>query len=246
MRMSWKLGRIAGIDVFLHPTFFLILLLPGAIENLPLVLSLFACVLAHEYGHALTARKFGIGTVDITLYPIGGVARLSRMPRAPGAELLIALAGPAVNFVIAGWLFLLLGFGPSLGRLSGFLADLAFMNLILGCFNLIPAFPMDGGRVLRALVSGWTGRARATSFAAGVGRTLAVGFGVYSLLSLNFIQVALAMFVYFAAGAEEAGVLADERRRAYPNNGDRGVWTAPPGYRWVKAGKGVWQLTPNQ
>lgn len=246
MRMSWKLGRIAGIDVFLHPTFFLILLLPGVIQHLPLVLALFACVVAHEYGHALTARKFGIGTKDITLYPIGGVARLARMPRAPGVELLIALAGPAVNIVIAGWLFFLLGFGPSLGRLSGLLLDLAVLNVILACFNLIPAFPMDGGRVLRALVSGWTGRARATSFAAGVGRFLAVGFGVYSLLTLNFIQVALAMFVYFAAGAEEAGVLADERRRAYSDPSDGGVWAAPPGYRWVKSGKGVWQLMPNQ
>ena len=80
--MSWKLGRVAGIDVFLHPTFFLILLLPGAAANLPLVLALFGCVLLHEYGHALTARRFGIGTLDITLYPIGGVARLVRMPRA--------------------------------------------------------------------------------------------------------------------------------------------------------------------
>jgi len=244
-RTSWKLGRFAGIDVFLHPTFFLILLLPGAIEHLPLVLSLFGCVLLHEYGHALTARKFGIGTVDITLYPIGGVARLARMPRAPGVELLIALAGPAVNFVIAGWLFALLAIGAGFG-LSGFLLDLAVLNLVLGCFNLIPAFPMDGGRVLRALVSGWTGRAKATSFAAGVGRTLAVGFGIYSLLSLNLIQVALAAFIYFAAGAEEAGVLADERRRAFPNGGDGGVWTAPPGYQWVESGRGVWQLAPKR
>lgn len=245
MRMSWKLGRVAGIDVFLHPTFFLILLLPGAMAHLPLVLALFGCVLAHEYGHALTARKFGIGTVDITLYPIGGVARLSRMPRAPGVELLIALAGPAVNFVIAGWLLFLLVSGMTFG-MPGFLADLAALNLILACFNLIPAFPMDGGRVLRALVSGWTGRARATSFAAGVGRTLAIGFGVYSLLTLNFLQVALAAFVYFAAGAEEASVLADERRRAYPTSGDGGVWAAPPGYQWVEAGKGVWQLAPKR
>lgn len=246
MRTSWKLGRFAGIDVFLHPTFFLILLLPGAIEHLPLVLALFGCVLLHEYGHALTARKFGIGTVDITLYPIGGVARLARMPRAPGVELLIALAGPAVNFVIAGWLFVLLAVGAGFG-LSEFLVDLALLNLILGCFNLIPAFPMDGGRVLRALISGWTGRARATSFAASVGRTLAVAFGVYSLLyNFNLIHVALAAFIYFAAGAEEAGVLADERRRAFPNSGDGGVWNAPPGYQWVESGRGVWQLAPKR
>ena len=102
--MSWKLGRVAGIDVFLHPTFLLLLafgMLRGGIESVLLVSAVFGCVLLHELGHALTARQFGIETEDITLYPIGGVARLQRMPRAPGAELLIALAGPAVNFLIA-------------------------------------------------------------------------------------------------------------------------------------------------
>ena len=100
MRMSWKIGRVAGIDLFVHPTFLLILL-PGVTGlSLPLLLALFGCVLLHELGHALMARQFGIETADITLYPIGGVARLQRMPRAPGAELLIALAGPAVNFAI--------------------------------------------------------------------------------------------------------------------------------------------------
>ena len=104
MPFSWKLGRIAGIDVFVHPTFLLVLLFPGVLSDgllsLLLVLSVFGCVLLHEFGHALMARRFGIETEDITLYPIGGVARLSRIPRSPGAELLIALAGPAVNFAI--------------------------------------------------------------------------------------------------------------------------------------------------
>src|SRR5258708_7086735 len=101
MGMAWKLGRFAGIDVFLHPTFLLILLFPivtqGGPAGLLLVLSAFGCVLLHEFGHALTARQFGIGTSKITLYPIGGVAQLTRMPRSPGAEILISLAGPAVN-----------------------------------------------------------------------------------------------------------------------------------------------------
>ena len=109
--MSWKLGRVAGIDVFLHPTFLLVLLLPGVlaggVETISLVLSVFGCVLLHEFGHALMARRFGIETADITLYPIGGVARLQRLPRAPGAELLIALAGPAVNFAIVAALMVL-------------------------------------------------------------------------------------------------------------------------------------------
>ncbi len=248
MRMSWKLGRVAGIDVFLHPTFFLILLLPGVAENLPLVLALFGCVLLHEYGHALTARRFGIDTLDITLYPIGGVARLVRMPRAPGAELLIALAGPAVNFAIAAGLFVVLSLGGSavLGSFASFfLLQLLVMNLVLACFNLIPAFPMDGGRVLRALLSGWIGRGQATSVAASIGRALAVGFGIYSLLTLNLIQIALAWFIYRAAGAEEAGVLADEHRRRYAAPVDeQDPWRAPPGFRWVESGKGVWRLAP--
>lgn len=247
MRMSWKLGRFAGIDVFLHPTFLLVLFLPGAAANLPLVLALFGCVLLHEYGHALTARRFGIGTRDITLYPIGGVARLVRMPRAPGVELLIALAGPAVNFAIAAGIFVLLAVGGSAfldGYTGFFLLQLMVVNLMLGGFNLIPAFPMDGGRVLRALLSGWLGRGRATSFAASVGRALAVGFGLYSLLTFNLIQVALAAFIYFAAGAEEAQALAEEHRRRYTTSGDENLWKAPPGYRWIQSGQGVWRLAP--
>ena len=159
MRLAWKLGRVAGIDVYIHATFFLVFLfLPrlgrGPVEAALLICAVFGCVLLHELGHALAARRFGIRTVDITLYPIGGVARLERMPRAPGAELVIALAGPAVNFAIAaaiGTLFfasaLLLGIAWSL---ESFLGELLVVNLGLGLFNLIPAFPMDGGRVLRA------------------------------------------------------------------------------------------------
>jgi Zn-dependent protease len=203
-------------------------------ERLPLVLATFGCVLLHELGHALAARRFGIGTSDITLYPIGGVARLTRMPRAPGVELLIALAGPAVNLAIAAGLY------PLARVTGGFPADLLAVNLVLALFNLIPAFPMDGGRVLRALMGGWVGRARATSFAATVGRMLAVGFGVYSLLSWAPFQAALAAFIYLAAGAEEAGVLADERRRAGTAVGVD--WSAPSGYRWVQTHPGVWRL----
>lgn len=235
MNLSWKLGRIAGIDVFLHPTFLLLLLIPGVAAHLPLVLATFGCVLLHEFGHALTARRFGIGTADITLYPIGGIARLTRMPRAPGVELLIALAGPAVNLAIAAMLYPMVAAGA-----GGFALDLLTVNLVLALFNLIPAFPMDGGRVLRALLGGWIGRARATSFAAAVGRTLAVGFGVYSALSLAPFQAALAVFIYLAAGAEEAGVLADERRRA--GAGEGVDWSTPAGYRWVQTHPGVWRL----
>lgn len=241
MTLSWKLGRFAGIDVFLHPTFLLLLLVPGVAENLPFVLAIFGCVLLHEFGHALAARRFGIGTADITLYPIGGVARLTRMPRAPGVELLIALAGPAVNLAIAAGLYLMLSLGGVVGA-GAFMASLLVANLALAFFNLIPAFPMDGGRVLRALLGGWIGRARATSFAAAVGRTLAVAVGVYSLLNFQLMHVALAAFIYLAAGAEERSVVAEERRR---DGGSDGLdWSTPPGYRWIRTGQGVWRLAP--
>jgi len=247
MRMSWKLGRVAGIDLFLHPTFLLVFLFTGGMPVL-FVAALFGCVLLHELGHALMARRFGIETEDITLYPIGGVARLRRMPRAPGAELLIALAGPAVNFAIVAALLVLqtLGLaGAGYGSwFDAFVGSLMLVNLALGLFNLIPAFPMDGGRVLRALLSGWLGRARATTIAASIGRALALAFGVYSLLSFNLLHTALAAFIYLVAGSEEASVLAEERRRDHGSTTDEGVWTAPPGYHWVHRGNGIWQLAP--
>jgi Zn-dependent protease len=258
--MSWKLGRIAGIDVFLHPTFFLLLayvaMMGGGIGSVLLVSAVFGCVLLHELGHALTARRFGIATEDITLYPIGGVARLRHMPRAPGAELLIALAGPAVNVAIVLALMAVqtlgLGGSPWSPSLLGLCVDdLILINLGLAFFNLIPAFPMDGGRVLRALLSGWIGRERATLIAAGIGRGLALLFGLYCLFHGMFLQALLAGFIYLAAGHELARVLAEEghlrARRAWAQPdplAGQGIWTAPPGFRWVSRGNGVWQLAP--
>jgi Zn-dependent protease len=250
---------VAGIDLFVHPTFLIVFLLfprvfpGGALSplNLLLVVAVFGCVLLHELGHALMARKFGIHTKDITLYPIGGVARLERMPRAPGAELLIALAGPAVNFaivaILAPVLFLAGGEPECLGSLGLILEMLLGVNLVLGLFNLIPAFPMDGGRVLRALLSGFVGRVRATTIASRIGRVLAIVFGVASLsynpLHVALVHVALAAFIYFAAQTEEAQVLFEERRRAFGTT-SHGIWTAPAGYHWVSRGNGTWQLAP--
>jgi Zn-dependent protease len=258
--MSWKLGRVAGIDVFLHPTFLLLLafgLLRGGFESVVFVSAVFGCVLLHELGHALMARRFGIETQDITLYPIGGVARLERMPRAPGAELLIALAGPAVNLVIvlalslASPLGLLGEASRSPGLFALFVDQLILVNMVLALFNLIPAFPMDGGRVLRALLSGWIGRARATMIAATIGRGLALAFGVYCLSQLWLLQAILAGFIYLAAGQELDRVLVEERgaprrRPGWPHDpsASQGVWTAPAGFHWVSRGDGVWQLAP--
>jgi Zn-dependent protease len=250
------MGRVAGIDLYIHATFLLVFLfLPGIFEGgaqslatVLIVLAMFGCVLLHEFGHALMARRFGIETEDITLYPIGGVARLRRMPRAPGAELLITLAGPAVNFAIAAALFGLSSLwavpAGSGEFVADFLEELCLINLGLGLFNLIPAFPMDGGRIFRALLTGWLGRVRATQIAASVGRGLALCFGILlPLYTHNPIHAVLAAFIYFAASAEESHVLREERMRRGPSN-DPGIWVAPPGYRWVQRGDGIWQLAP--
>lgn len=256
MRMSWKIGRVAGIDLFLHPTFFLVLLFGaarGGLVDLLLVSAVFGCVVLHELGHALTARLYGIQTEDITLYPIGGVARLQRMPRNPGAELLITLAGPLVNLAIAGVLALTLALsgtgtlwesGPSL--VEEFLSALMAINLFLAVFNLIPAFPMDGGRILRASLSGWLGRLRATEIAAGLGKVLAIGFGVWSLMQFDLLRAALAGFIFYAAQAELMQARAEEWQRDAPPppKADQDFWFAPPGYEWVSRGDGVWRLAP--
>jgi Zn-dependent protease len=256
MNFSWKLGRVAGIDLFLNPTF-LLLLAWGAMESgldgAMLIAAVFGCVVLHELGHALTARLFGIQTRDITLYCIGGVARLERMPRAPGAELLITLAGPLVNVGIASVLALALwvegAFSPWFvgSYATGFAMNLMVINLILAAFNMIPAFPMDGGRILRALLSGPLGRYRATEIAAGTGRVLAVGLPLLMIALDRFsvMHLLLAAFIFYAGSAELAQVRSEGHSNGRDSDDDSdGVWTAPPGFRWVSRGNGVWQLAP--
>ena len=184
----------------------------AAIAILGLLLAVFACVLAHEFGHILVARRFGIRTPDVTLLPIGGVARLQRIPERPAQEFAVAIAGPLVNFAIAGGLYGLLGVAPSdlatapFPSVRDILPDLVTINLFLGLFNLLPAFPMDGGRILRAALSVITGRVRATQIAAAIGQALAIGFGLLGLLFGHVILILVAVFVYLAAGAEAQDV----------------------------------------
>ena len=248
MRSSWKLGRVAGIDLYLHPTFLLILFyqqaMGGGAVGLALLLATFGCVVLHEFGHALTARRFGIATRDITLYPIGGVASLAGMPKSPKAEILIALAGPAVNVAI---IFVLSAFGL-LKHYGGwgvgfFLLNLILINAVLAVFNMIPAFPMDGGRVLRAALSYRLGRRNATVVAAGIGRFLAVAFGVFSVVQGRYWNAALAVFIFMAAGAEMARVIAEEDQEPH-DRGSSGDSNPPRGYRWVRRGEGAWATDP--
>ena len=222
MRWSWRIGTLTGIEVRIHVTFLLLLLwigakrwmlgqsLAAALAGVGFIAALFGCVVLHELGHALMARLFGIATRDITLLPIGGVARLERMPDEPAHELWVALAGPAVNAVIAAMLFECLVFlhvwsPPEELTVAGgpFLERLTMANLWLVLFNLIPAFPMDGGRILRASLASRMPHVKATQIAAGVGQGLAVVLGFIGLFG-NPLLLFIALFVWMGASQEAA------------------------------------------
>ncbi len=222
MKWSWKVGTYAGIDVYVHATFLLLIgwiglahwlqgrNLQATIAGVAFILAVFLSVVLHEYGHALTARKYGIKTKDINLLPIGGVARLEKMPEDPRQEFWVALAGPAVNFVIAGlllaWLALRSSFEP-VGGLSvargSFAERLLVANVILAGFNVLPAFPMDGGRLVRALLARRMEYTRATQIAANLGQGMALLFGLAGLF-MNPFLLFIALFVWIGAAQEAA------------------------------------------
>src|SRR3984893_6689963 len=233
MRWSLKVASISGIEVRIHLTFLLFLAwiwvsyyrvagLAGAVQGVLFVLALFACVLLHEFGHAFAARGFGIATPDITLLPIGGVARLSRIPEKPWQELVVAIAGPLVNVVIAAALISVIHGSAALEQLEylespriELLAKLASVNVMLVLFNLIPAFPMDGGRVLRALLAMAMPYAQATQVAAWIGQGLAVVFGIFGLFG-NPLLIFIAFFIF--AGAQQEAAIARARGSAQPGS----------------------------
>lgn len=218
--MTWsiKIGEIRGTSVRIHLTFLFLLAwiwlvnyraggTAAAWQGVIFILLIFLCVLLHEFGHVFAARQFGVRTPDITLLPIGGVARLERMPERPMEELIVA-AGPLVNVVIAALLLVYLGHAIDPEILDdlekpqlGLAARLASVNIFLVLFNLIPAFPMDGGRVLRALLAMRLGFGRATQIAASIGQGLAIVFG-FAGLFYNPLLIFIAIFVYLAATSE--------------------------------------------
>ena len=233
--MSWSItiGTIAGTAIRVHITFLLFLGFlfvasyaadgpQAAMTMLVFLLLLFACVVAHEFGHIFTARAFGVSTPDVVLLPIGGVARLERIPEEPRQEFLIAIAGPLVNVAIAFGLVLLAGARLSAGDLFAMesstvsLVDrLAAVNLFLAVFNMIPAFPMDGGRVLRALLATRLGFVRATEIAAAIGQGVAFALGFIGLF-YNPMLIFIAIFVYLAAPAEAHVVAMRSMSRGVP------------------------------
>lgn len=233
--MGWSIGigSIAGTAVRIHITFILFLIwifgasyVSGGSEaawsGLTFMVLLFACVLAHEFGHIFTARAFGVATPDVTLLPIGGVARLERIPEKPGEEFLIAIAGPLVNVVIALALVVIAGADLSAGHLAAvessrvsMVDKLAVVNLFLALFNMIPAFPMDGGRVLRALLAIRMGHIRATEIAASIGQFAAFVLGFIGLF-FNPLLIFIAIFVYLAAASEAQLVAVRAMSRGVP------------------------------
>lgn len=252
MFKSWDLGKFAGINVRIHWTFWLVLFLyslmaasgglTAAVMTAVTFTLLFACVLAHEFGHAFAARAFGIPTHDITLLPIGGLARLARMPDKPIQELLIALAGPAVNVVIAlGLVFLLpvkslamLSENPTLILGGNLIENMLVANVALVLFNMLPAFPMDGGRVLRSLLAMRISHLKATEIAARVGRWMALIFIVAGFWWWHPELCLVGLFVLLAG----TGELFEARRCAMPQTNP---WFR---YEWVSTGpNGSWQFS---
>jgi Zn-dependent protease len=226
MKWSFKLGSVAGTEVRIHVTFFILLAFvafqgkgggqgtAGAINAVLFVSAAFFCVLLHEFGHVFAARGYGIRTPDITLLPIGGVARLERMPEKPLHELVVAICGPMVNVVIAVLISTFLGLGMVLnpemnfGQGGRFWEQLMVWNLMMVAFNLIPAFPMDGGRIFRALLGFFVDFERATRWAATLGQGIAVVAGLWMLMSghASPVLILIAFFVFMAAGQEANAV----------------------------------------
>jgi len=223
--MLWSIpvARIAGTVVRIHVTFLLFLVWIGAaqwraggqqaaFEGVLFMVLLFGCVLAHEFGHIFAARRYGIQTPEVTLWPIGGVASLERIPEKPSEELVVAVAGPAVNVVIAAVLILVLGMSFDTAAMTelenpraGLMARLAAANIFLVVFNMIPAFPMDGGRVLRAILAMRMSHAEATRIAARIGQGAAFLFALAGLF-VNPMLIVIGLFIYLAATAESQHV----------------------------------------
>ena len=236
MKWSWRIGSLAGIPVFIHATFLLIVVwvilvhawqgssLVGTLAGLLFVAAIFGCVILHELGHALTARRFDVQTRDIILLPIGCVARLERMPERPAHEFWVAIAGPMVNVVIA----ILLGVGLWIGQTWQPLQDLTVstgpfaqrllvVNVFLFAFNLLPAFPMDGGRIFRALLAMRMDYVRATRAAASLGQGMALLFGLIGLFTNPFL-ILIAFFVWIGAAGESSNVELRDLLQGVPVN----------------------------
>ncbi len=222
MKTSFRLSRINGIDIQIHHTFVLLPLFLGfyyyknygpgvGIRAISLILLVFICVLAHELTHSLMAKRLGVTVPKITLYPIGGVATMLSLPREPKKELLISVVGPLFNFALAlilsaplyFWLGPQVFFSPTLESWPGTISNFFWANLILGAFNLIPAFPMDGGRILRSFLAGRLTYSKATRISIYLGRIFAILFALLGFWTRHWVLILIAGFIYLSASEEE-------------------------------------------
>ena len=232
--LGWSINlfKVFGIQLAVHASFLLLLAyygydgwvdggVPGLCWSVGLIVLFFACVILHELGHSLTARRYGVRTARILLLPIGGMAELDQIPRKPSAELLITVAGPAVNFALVAILLPLAWRGffsdtdLAVYSATGLAGQLCVANLVMGCFNLVPVFPMDGGRIFRALLAIKLPYLTATYWAVMVGRVLAVLLAGWALYRGNYMLGALFMFIFFAGTAEYRQTLRRDQEEAY-------------------------------
>ena len=243
--LGWSINlfRVRGIQLSVHASFFLLLAWVGyegwkvgewlgLVWSVATLLAFFGCVVLHEFGHSFTAMHFGINVRRILLMPIGGMAEFESIPREPSRELLITFAGPAVNFVIAGllWLFVDLAAGPEYpATLVGFAQLLLHANLVMGSFNLLPVFPMDGGRIFRALLAWRKPYLRATFIAATVGKVLAVIAAFTAIIwKDSYLTAVLFGFIYLAGEAEYRAVRRRELEDAQWRNMLSRYYALPP------------------
>lgn len=246
--LGWSINlfRIFGIQLAVHASFLLLLAyygyegwveggVPGLLWSVSLIVLFFVCVILHELGHSLTARRYGVNVPRILLLPIGGMAEFDRIPRKPSQELLITVAGPAVNFVLAALLFALAWRGlvnvPEVPAYSAasLLDQLWLANLVMGVFNLLPVFPMDGGRIFRALLALKLPYLKATYWAVTVGRILALGFALVAALYFKSpITCVLFLFIFFAGNAEYRQTLRRDQEERYWAELARQATLVPP------------------
>ena len=227
MRRSYRLLKAFGIDINVHISFLILplMFLSYGIKGILFILFVFLCVTLHELTHSLVAKKFGITVKEITLLPIGGLASMSSFPKRPSHEFFISVAGPMFNIVFAAILYFpllsIIGrealYSPSLATWPQAMAQGFWINLVLAGFNLLPAFPMDGGRILRSLLAGVMDYRKATSIAVGIGHVFALMFLYFGFMHRHIILALIAIFIYMAASAEEAQVKARYRAKKDPS-----------------------------
>jgi len=242
IKRSYKLTAVMGIPIRVHITLIILLLYVAFTQGLLgalIAVGVFASVALHELGHSWVAIRKGCQVREIMLLPIGGVAKMSHIPSRPMDEFLVAAAGPLVSFLLAVAFFL----PYLLGVFSILLINLAWINLMLCLFNLLPSFPMDGGRIFRAFMTPRLGRLKATALAARIGRIMAVLFGIYGLFNGQFLLLLISIFIYNAAGAEYRSVYAQHMSQEwFTTEQQADIHVSPPPYarsanRWKQVQK---------